>query len=46
MRHGLARFGIEVSYIDLTDPANLVEAISEKQNRLFRNARQPEHALN
>ncbi|WP_417840660.1 methionine gamma-lyase [Terasakiella sp.] len=35
MRHGLSRFGINVSYVDLTDPANLIEAISEKTKIVY-----------
>lgn len=29
MRHGLARFGVRVTHVDLTDPANLAACISD-----------------
>jgi len=33
--HGLAKFGVEITHIDLTDPANLAETISEKTKVVF-----------
>jgi len=35
MRHGLSRFGVEVSYVDLTDPTNLETAISDKTKIVY-----------
>jgi methionine-gamma-lyase len=35
MRHGLARFGITITHIDLTDPANLSAAISDKTRIVY-----------
>ena len=33
--HGLARFGIDIRHIDLTDPAKLAAAISDKTRAVF-----------
>lgn len=33
--HGLAKFGVEVRHIDMTDPANLAAAISAKTRLVF-----------
>jgi hypothetical protein len=45
MHHGLSRFGITITHVDMTDPANLAPVISRKDScRLFRNAGQSEHA--
>lgn len=35
MRHGLARFGITITHVDLTDRANLEAAISEKTRMIY-----------
>jgi len=35
MRHGLSRFGIKLSYVDLTDPENLVQAISDQTKIVY-----------
>ncbi|MFK7843188.1 MAG: methionine gamma-lyase [Sphingorhabdus sp.] len=35
MRHGLARFGITVTHVDMTDPTQLSEAISEKTKIVY-----------
>lgn len=35
MRHGLARFGITITHIDLTDPANLSAAINDKTRVVY-----------
>ncbi len=35
MRHGLARFGITITHIDLTDPANLSAAINDKTRIVY-----------
>lgn len=35
MQHGLARFGITITHVDLTDPANLSDAISDKTRVVF-----------
>ena len=35
MNHGLAKFGITVTHVDLTDPCNLVAAISEKTKVVY-----------
>jgi methionine-gamma-lyase len=35
MRHGLSRFGITVTHVDMTEPANLVPAISEKTRVVY-----------
>ncbi len=33
--HGLARFGVKITHIDLTDPANLAAAIGERTRVVF-----------
>lgn len=33
--HGLARFGVKITHVDLTDPENLARAISEKTRVVF-----------
>lgn len=35
MTHGLPRFGVKVRLVDMTDPANLVEAISTKTKLVY-----------
>ncbi|MFT5743718.1 MAG: methionine-gamma-lyase [Paracoccaceae bacterium] len=35
MNHGLARFGITVTHVDLTDPENLREALSDKTRMVY-----------
>lgn len=35
MNHGLARFGITVTHVDLTDPQNLREALSDKTRVVY-----------
>ena len=35
MRHGLSRFGVTITHVDLTDPANLVSALSEKTKLVY-----------
>ena len=35
MRHGLARFGIKITHVDMTDPEQLVQAISSKTRIVF-----------
>lgn len=35
MRHGLSRFGITITHVDLTDPANLVPALSDKTKLVY-----------
>ncbi len=35
LRDGLARFGVQISYVDLTEPANLQQAISEKTRIVY-----------
>ncbi|WP_299665618.1 methionine gamma-lyase [uncultured Ruegeria sp.] len=35
MNHGLAKFGITVTHVDLTDPANLERAISTKTRMVY-----------
>lgn len=35
MRHGLARFGVQVSYVDMTDPDNLVGAIGDRTRVVY-----------
>lgn len=35
MRHGLAKFGITISHVDLTEPANLLPAISNKTRIVY-----------
>ncbi|WP_417593662.1 methionine gamma-lyase [Parasphingorhabdus sp.] len=35
MRHGLARFGITITHVDLTDPEQLSQAISSKTRIVF-----------
>lgn len=35
MRHGLTRFGVEVRHVDMTDPANLEAAISDKTRVVY-----------
>ena len=35
MRHGLARFGVRVTHVDLTDPANLEACISDATKIVF-----------
>ncbi len=35
MNHGLARFGIKITHVDLTDPANLEAAISSKTRVVY-----------
>ncbi|MEZ5945380.1 MAG: methionine gamma-lyase [Hyphomonas sp.] len=35
MRHGLARFGITITHVDLRDPANLAAAISDKTRIVY-----------
>lgn len=33
--HGLGRFGVKITHVDLTDPANLANAIGEKTRVIF-----------
>lgn len=33
--HGLARFGVKITHVDLTEPENLVNAISERTRLVF-----------
>ena len=35
LNHGLTKFGVKITHIDLTDPANLAAAISEKTRVVF-----------
>ncbi|WP_299472368.1 methionine gamma-lyase [uncultured Roseibium sp.] len=35
MRHGLAKFGVTVSHVDMTDPENLRSAISDKTRVVY-----------
>ena len=35
MRHGLARFGIKITHVDLTDPANLEQAIGKRTKIVY-----------
>lgn len=35
MNHGLSRFGITVTHVDLTDPENLREALSDKTRMVY-----------
>ena len=35
MRHGLARFGIKITHVDMTDPEQLAQAISSKTRIVF-----------
>ncbi len=35
LRHGMARFGITITHVDLTDPANLTAAISQKTRIVY-----------
>lgn len=35
MRHGLSRFGITITHVDLTDPANLDPALSDKTKLVY-----------
>ena len=35
MRDGLSRFGVKITHIDLRDPANLLDAISEKTRIVY-----------
>ena len=35
MRHGLTRFGVEISHVDMTDPEKLRSAISEKTRVVY-----------
>jgi len=35
MRHGLARFGVKVSYVDMTNPENLVGAIGDRTRVVY-----------
>lgn len=35
MQHGLTKFGVTITHCDLTDPDNLVEAISEKTRVVY-----------
>jgi methionine-gamma-lyase len=35
MRHGLDRFGVKITHCDLTDPANLEQAISERTRIVY-----------
>ena len=46
MRHGLAKWGVTITHVDMTDPENL-ESCRFRQNPrcLFRNSGQSEHAL-
>jgi methionine-gamma-lyase len=35
MRHGLSKFGITITHVDMTDPANLTPVISEKTRVVY-----------
>lgn len=35
MHHGLRRFGITITHVDLTDPANLTEAMTERTRVIY-----------
>ncbi len=35
MRHGLSRFGVTITHVDMTDPDNLVAAINEKTKIIY-----------
>jgi len=35
MRHGLAKFGVKITHVDLTDPDNLVGAMSEQTKVVY-----------
>ncbi len=35
MRHGLAKFGVKITHVDLTDPENLVGAMSEQTRVVY-----------
>lgn len=35
MRHGLSKFGITITHVDMTDPANLAPVISEKTRVVY-----------
>ncbi|WP_420547574.1 methionine gamma-lyase [Curvivirga sp.] len=35
MRHGLSKFGIQITHVDLTEPANLETAISDKTKIVY-----------
>ncbi|MXN66797.1 methionine gamma-lyase [Stappia sp. GBMRC 2046] len=35
MRHGLSRFGVTITHVDMTDPANLEAAISKKTRIVY-----------
>ncbi|WP_415236549.1 methionine gamma-lyase [Sneathiella sp.] len=35
MRHGLAKWGVKITHVDLTDPVNLSAAISEKTRAVY-----------
>ena len=45
MRHGLAKWGVKITHVDMTDPANLRAGdFRADAGGLFRNPGQPEHA--
>lgn len=35
MRHGLSRFGVTITHVDLSDPANLVPALNDKTKLVY-----------
>lgn len=35
MRHGLTKFGVEITHVDMSDPANLADVISDKTKIVY-----------